>query len=137
MLKNDIENLTAHERRVMEDAFHEGSSPRRTRGIILSALVILVGVVLFVAFGAGVIFLAGLTVVTVLVAASEKFTYQRTMAAYESLVRKLVNRMETLEGVPPTRTVDSKEIPSVNVSETPGESARPVHLNSKLEHPTP
>lgn len=136
MLKVDIENLTSHERRVLEDAFHEGSSPRRTRGIVLSSLTILVGVVLFVAYGAGVIFLAGLTVVTVVVAASEKFSYQRTMVAYESLVRKLVNRLETAEGVPPTHFVDSKDIPSVNVSDAPGESAKPVHLNSKVDYPT-
>jgi type II secretory pathway component PulM len=116
MLNTDISDLTSHERRVLQDAFHEGTSPRRTRGVILSAGVVLLGVVLFTAFGASIIFLAGLTVATIVVSSSEKLVYQRNMEAYESLIRKLVNRLEKAEGVPETTSVDAASMPGVNVS---------------------
>lgn len=87
-------DLTSRERRVLDDAFDATNSPRRTRGLILSALVVVTGVVLFTTFGASLIFLAGLTVATLAVSTSEKFVYQRNMEAYESLIRKLVDRLE-------------------------------------------
>ncbi len=116
MLKTDIKDLTSQERRVLDDAFHEGTSPRRTRGVIMSAAVVLTGVILFTAFGASIIFLAGLTVATLIVSSWEKLVYQRNMESYESLIRKLVNRLETVEGVPQSATVDASDMPGVNVS---------------------
>ena len=116
MLNTDIKDLTSHERRVLQDAFHEGTSPRRTRGVILSALVVVTGVVLFTAFGASIIFLAGLTVATLVVSTTEKLVYQRNMESYESLIRKLANRLESLEGVPQTESVPASSMPGVNVS---------------------
>ena len=117
MLRKDIEGLTSRERRVLDDAFHQGTSPRRTRGVILSGSIILVAVVLFVTFGASVVFLAGLTVATVVVAAVEKLVYQQNMESYESLVRKMVNSLESLEGVPLSPSIDASAMPGVNVSD--------------------
>lgn len=117
MLKIDILALNALERRVLLDAFHEGASPRRTRGVILSGLVVLTGVVLFVGFGAGEVFLASLTIATVVVSAFEKFSYQRSMEAYESVVRKLANRVEALEGVGLSPMVPSDAAPGVRVED--------------------
>lgn len=116
MLKTDIKDLTSQERRALDDAFHEGTSPRRTRGVVLSAAVVLTGVILFTAFGASLIFLAGLTVATLAVSTAEKLVYQRNMESYESLIRKLVNRLETAEGVPASPTVKAPDMPGVNVS---------------------
>lgn len=117
MLKQDILALSPREKRVLVDSFYEGVSPRRVRGVVLSVLIVLVGVVLFVSFSAGEIFLAGLTIATVLVSAAEKLVYQRSMVAYESLVRKLVNRVETLEGVELTPIVPSAADPGVRVAD--------------------
>jgi hypothetical protein len=80
-------------------------------------LVVLAGVVLFVIFGAGEVLLAGLTVATLVVSAFEKFAYQKSMAAYESLIRKLANRVETLEGVALTPMVPSDAAPGVRVAD--------------------
>jgi hypothetical protein len=118
MQKSDIADLTKLERRLLEDAFHEGNSPRRTRGVVLSAAVVLVAVALFVGFGASVIFLAGLAVSTVLVSASEKLVYQRNMESYESLVRKLVNQLEVVERVPLSKTVPAESPPAISVTDT-------------------
>jgi hypothetical protein len=117
MLTQDILPLTAGERRVLLDSFHEGISPRRVRGVVLSALIVLVGVVLFVSFGAGQAFLAGLTIVTVVISASEKFAYQRSMLRYESLIRKLVNRVESLEDVPASPMIPAESPPAIRVSD--------------------
>lgn len=136
MLNTDIKDLSSHERRVLQDSFHEGNSPRRTRGVILSALVVLTGVVLFVAFGASIIFLAGLTVATLIVSTSEKLVYQRNMEAYESLIRKLVNRLEKAEGVPETYPVDAASVPGINVSEDQ-RSAQRVQLTEAERNPPP
>lgn len=123
MLKQDILALSALERRVLQDAFHEGISPRRVRGVVLSALVVLSGVVLFMIFNFGVGFFAGLTIATVMVSTFEKFSYQRTMLAYESVVRKLAHRVETLEGVELTPMVPSEDVPGVRVeAATKGEA---------------
>ena len=135
MLKVDIDNLDRHEREVLEEAFKEGSSARRTRGILLSSATFLVGLALFVAFGAGVIFLAGLTVATIAVAAWEKYSYQRTMVTYETVIRKLVNRLEVAEGVPQSDVVGADSAPAVNLSDAPGNEAKPVHL-SEADYPT-
>lgn len=53
----------------------------------------------------------------VLVSALEKFAYQRSMVAYESLIRKLANRVETLEGVTLTPMVPSEAAPGVRVED--------------------
>lgn len=137
MLNTDIKDLTSHERRALDDAFHEGTSPRRTRGVILSAAVVLAGVVLFTYFGASIVFLAGLTVATLVVSASEKLVYQRNMEAYESLIRKLVNRVERLEGVPQTPPIDAAAMPGVNVSAVPERSAHRVQLTEAEKNPPP
>lgn len=137
MLNTDIKDLTSHERRALDDAFHEGTSPRRTRGVILSALVVLSGVVLFTYFGASIIFLAGLTVATLIVSASEKLVYQRNMEAYESLIRKLVNRVEALEGVPQTPSIEAAAMPGVNVSGARDRSAQRVQLTEAEKNPPP
>jgi hypothetical protein len=137
MLNTDIKDLTSHERRALDDAFHEGTSPRRTRGVILSALVVLAGVALFTYFGASIIFLAGLTVATLIVSASEKLVYQRNMEAYESLIRKMVNRLERLEGVPQTPEVEAASMPGVNVTGAQGRPAQRVQLTEAEKNPPP
>lgn len=138
MLNTDIKDLTSHERRVLQDAFHEGTSPRRTRGVILSALVVVTGVVLFTAFGASIIFLAGLTVATLVVSTTEKLVYQRNMESYESLIRKLANRLESLEGVPQTESVPASSMPGVNVSGGFQErKAQRVELTEAEQNPPP
>ncbi len=137
MLNTDIKDLSGHERRVLQDAFHEGNSPRRTRGALLSAFVLLTGVVLFAYFGASIVFLVGLTVATLVVSTWEKLVYQRNMAAYESLIRKLANRLEKLEGVPQTVPASPSSIPGVNVTVGQERTAQRVQLTEAEKNPPP
>lgn len=75
---------------------------RRIRGIILSGLVALVGVLTLAYTGLTVPWFAALTVAVLLVSALEKVTYHRTMQDYESLIIKLTHRIEQVEGQPLT-----------------------------------
>lgn len=137
MLDTDIKDLSSHERRVLQDAFHEGNSPRRTRGALLSAFVLLTGVALFTYFGASIVFLAGLTVATLVVSTWEKLVYQRNMEAYESLIRKLANRLERSEGVPQTAPASASALPGVNVTVGQERTAQKVQLTEAEKNPPP
>ena len=130
MLKRNIKSYRKLEQRALREAFHPEHSVRRTRGIVLSAAVVILGVVLFALFGVGPLFFAGLTAATVIVSAMEKLTYQRSMRSYESLVRKLVHRVEELEGVPLTPVGREESEPGVFVTTKPREVNDP-HASSE------
>lgn len=106
MLRQDLQDLDTAELQALRESFGANAKARRTRSMVLSATVLMLGVVLFLAYGFGAVFLAGLTVATLLVSLAEKMTYQRAMDSYERLIHKLVNRVERLEGVSLTRPVD-------------------------------
>ncbi len=124
MLIQDIRRLDKGERRALDESFHPELTKRKPRGIALSALVALTGVVLFAWFGVGAAFFAGLTGATVLVSAIEKITYQRAMLRYESVIRKLVNRVEVLEGVPQSPPTAKDSNPTIWVTRKVGDDAR-------------
>ncbi len=121
MLIQDIQQLDKGERRALDESFHPELTKRKPRGIALSALVALTGVVLFAWFGVSAIFFAGLTSATVLVSAIEKITYQRAMLRYESMIRKLVNRIEVLEEVPQSPPTSEDSDPTIWVTRKIGE----------------
>jgi hypothetical protein len=94
--------LSESEQRLLNDSFGTGHTSRRVRGIVLSGLIALSGLVVFPIFGFGFPLLATLFVLMVGVSILEKLTYTKSMSNYDSLVRKLANRIEVLEGLPMT-----------------------------------
>jgi hypothetical protein len=50
-------------------------------------------------YGAGTLAITGISLVILVVSAIEKVSYAREILVYKSLVRKLVNRVETLQEV--------------------------------------
>lgn len=102
MIRSDIEGLTEQERATLDDSFERAAARRRARGVGMSALAVLVGLFLFFQLGFSQAWFAGLALTLLIVSGIEKISYQRTMKDYESLIRKLVHRIENLEGVPLT-----------------------------------
>src|SRR5690606_34062608 len=79
----------------IDNSMRRDELSRRTRGIVLSSLVVAGGVVIFLTYGFGPVFLALLTLGTLIVSVAEKITYQRRMLHYESVIRKLLARVRT------------------------------------------
>jgi Flp pilus assembly protein TadB len=102
MENRDLTMLTEAEQKVLDLSFQPGLSERRMRNIAINAFLVLVALVLFVAYQVGVIWISGVATAILVVSAVEKFSYARVMLDQKSLVRKLVNRVEQLEGSNPT-----------------------------------
>lgn len=90
-----LADLDEAEVEAIDNSMRKDELVRRTRGIILSTLVVVGGVVIFLGYGFGPVFLALLTLGTLVVSAAEKITYQRRMLHYESVIRKLLARVRT------------------------------------------
>lgn len=121
MIRADINMLTAREAQLLDGSFQPSRARRRWRGVLLSSSVFLLGLWAFGELGLTAPWFAAVACMVLVVSAIEKFTYQAEMTAYETLIRKLVNRIEALEGVPPT-----------HAEGRPTVSARP---NSPATHP--
>ena len=94
--------LSEDEQRVLDLSFQPGLTERRMRNILINFFLALTALVLFVAYRIGVIWMSGVAAAILIVSAVEKVSYARAMLDYKSLVRKLVHRVEELEGSPPT-----------------------------------
>jgi hypothetical protein len=99
MLSSDIAQLTEQERELLANSFHLNKMQRRTRGVILGALAVVLGVVALDQLGLTIHWFEALTLVVVAISTTEKFTYHRAMTTYEGLIRKLAHRVEELEGL--------------------------------------
>jgi hypothetical protein len=102
MENRDLTMLTNDEQRVLDLSFQPGLSERRMRTILINAFLVLVALALFVTYRIGVIWISGVAAAILVVSAVEKISYARAMLHHKSLVRKLVNRVEQLEGTTPT-----------------------------------
>jgi len=87
---------------VLDLSFQPGLSERRMRTILINAFLVLVALALFVTYRIGVIWISGVAASILVVSAVEKISYAKAMLHHKSLVRKLVNRVEQLEGTTPT-----------------------------------
>jgi hypothetical protein len=94
--------LSSFEQQLLNDSFGTGKNVRRIRGIVLSGGIGVAGLALFPLFGFGFQLLATLFVLTLVFSIFEKLSYTRAMSNYDSLIRKLVHRVEKLEGLPLT-----------------------------------
>jgi hypothetical protein len=103
MKPNDVRAFDDVEKHLLEGSFVPHQIQRRMRTIVVvSALV--AAVVVFFGFWSAttarmmtVAFVAYIAVATI-----EKLVFAQTLLRFESLVRKLVHRIESLEGVPLT-----------------------------------
>jgi hypothetical protein len=102
MENRDLTMLTEDEQKVLDLSFQPGLSERRMRNIAINAFLVLVALALFVAYRFSVIWISGVATAILVVSAVEKLSYARVMLHHKSLVRKLVNRVEHLEGCTPT-----------------------------------
>jgi hypothetical protein len=102
MDRADVARMDKTEKALLDGSFNPEVMYRRIRNVVVIGTLVAVGVGLFGLWqGALAVlvasFLAYVTLVTI-----EKVMYARTILAFESLVRKLVRRVEALEGQPLT-----------------------------------
>lgn len=106
MDRADVSRMDETEKALLDGSFNPEVMYRRIRNIVVIGALVAFGVGLFALWqGALAVMVAGFLVYVVLVTI-EKVIYARTILAFESLVRKLVHRVEGLEGQPltPDRT---------------------------------
>ena len=102
MKDEDVMQLDASERKVLDLSFQTGLTESRIRNIVINSSLAAVAVILSAVYGIPPVWLVALTVIILLIAALEKISYARALLHYRSLVRKLVYRVEQLEGAPAT-----------------------------------
>lgn len=99
MKELDIQSLSPREQELLELSFQSGLKEKRVRNVVLSALMLLAGVVLFSTYGVGLLAITAIALVIVVVSAIEKISYAREILMYKSLVRALARRLEEVQGI--------------------------------------
>jgi hypothetical protein len=102
MEDRDVTMLTEDEQRALDLSFQPGLTEKRMRNIAINFFLGLIALVLFAAYRIGLEWISGVAAAILVVSAIEKVSYSRAMLHYKSLVRKLVHRVEQLEGTNPT-----------------------------------
>ncbi len=69
------------------------------RNVVLSALMLFTGLVMFSSYGVGLLAITAVALVIVVVSAVEKISYAREILMYKSLVRALARRLEEVQGI--------------------------------------
>jgi len=95
----DIQNLGPRERALLELSFQSGLKEKRVRNILLSALIVFSGLLLFSSYGVGLVAITAIALVIVVISAAEKVSYAHEILMYESLVRALAHRLEEVQGI--------------------------------------
>jgi hypothetical protein len=98
----DVMMLDDDEKRLLDLSFQPGLTEKRVRNILINFFLALIALLLFTSYGIGLLWLAAMAGTILVVSAVEKVSYAREMLHYKSLVRKLVHRVEELEGAKPT-----------------------------------
>lgn len=99
MKELDIKNLGPREQELLELSFQSGLREKRVRNVVISALTLLVGLLLFSSYGVGLLAITSMALVIVVVSAVEKISYAREIIMYKSLVRALARRLEEVQGI--------------------------------------
>ena len=110
MKQIDLDQLTPHQRLVLQSSFQPGLSEKRIRNILISGGLALLTVLVFTQWGVTVLPMAILAGTIVAISMVEKISYARELLIYKSLVRSLVNRAEALEGHDPTPADASERV---------------------------
>lgn len=102
MKQKDFDQLTEVETTIVDDSFDRGSIPARFRSVVLGAILVASLAVGLYSFGASRLSITATFVFFVAVTTFEKLTSLRTQTNSRSAIRKLVHRVEQLEGLPAT-----------------------------------
>ncbi len=98
MREEDISELTPEEQSLLDQSFKPGLTEKRMRNIIVGTVMVGTTVALLAIFGAGITTMTLIALMVAVVSMVEKLSYARSMLLHKSLVRKLVHRIEHLEG---------------------------------------
>jgi hypothetical protein len=102
MQDQDVMALDESERKLLDLSFQRGIAERRIRNIVFDVAVTSTVVILATAYGLRTGWLAAVAVALLVIAGLEKISYARAVMHYNTLVRKLVHRVEQLEGTQQT-----------------------------------
>ena len=102
MQDQDVMALDESERKLLDLSFQRGMVERRIRNIVFDVAVTSAVVIIATAYGLRTGWLAAVAVALLVIAGLEKISYARGMMHYTTLVRKLVHRVEQLEGIQET-----------------------------------
>lgn len=102
MQERDVLSLDENERKLLDLSFQTGLHTKRIRHVALDVAVVSALVIVATAYGLHAGWLAALAVALLIVTGLEKVSQARTLLHYRTLVRKLVHRVEQLEGRQPT-----------------------------------
>ena len=102
MKERDIRDFDEFEKELLDGSFNPTAVYKRMRTIVVLAVIVAGLVVAFASWKPAVAILTIVFVAYVAVVTAEKLSYSYTILRFESLVRKLVRRVEALEGVPLT-----------------------------------
>lgn len=102
MQDQDVLALDESERKLLDLSFQRGIVERRIRNIVFDMAVTSAVVILATAYGLRAGWLAAVAILLLVVSGLEKISYARGVMHYTTLVRKLVHRVEQLEGTQQT-----------------------------------
>ena len=102
MQDQDVLALDESERKLLDLSFQMGLAERRIRNIAFDVAITSTLVIIATAYGLRTGWLAAVAIVLLVVAGLEKVSYARSVMHYRGLVRKLVHRVEQLEGAQQT-----------------------------------
>jgi hypothetical protein len=102
MEKRDIEEFDSFEKTLLDGSFNPDQIHRRMRTIVVVSLLVASVVTIFAIYRGTLVLLTVGFLAYIAVATIEKLSFMYTILRFESLVRKLVHRVESLEGVPLT-----------------------------------
>jgi hypothetical protein len=102
MQDQDVLALDESERKLLDLSFQRGMVERRIRNIVFDVAVTSAVVIIATAYGLRTGWLAAVAVALLVIAGLEKISYARGVMHYTTLVRKLVHRVEQLEGIQET-----------------------------------
>jgi Flp pilus assembly protein TadB len=102
MQDQDVLALDESERKLLDLSFQRGMVERRIRNIVFDVAVTSAVVIIATAYGLRTGWLAAVAVALLVIAGVEKISYARSVMHYTTLVRKLVHRVEQLEGTQQT-----------------------------------
>lgn len=102
MIQKDINMLTDDETTVVDNSFDREAVPTRFRNIMLGAFFAVATVLVLLVLEVSATIMAAAAIFIIIVASLEKVSYVRAQMNARAAIRKLVRRVERLEGVPLT-----------------------------------
>jgi hypothetical protein len=99
MRERDSRDFDEFEKELLDGSFNPAPVYKRMRTIVVLSVMVAGLVVAFASWKPAIAILTVVFVAYVAIVTAEKLSYSYTILRFESLVRKLVRRVEALEGV--------------------------------------